>query len=154
MRANKLAKPNASPLPPTQSFSDSPRKRRGRGNTNISGIGIGSNSGTFNRRGENPNKRQNVQTIVPGTHSDNLDPTINLASVQITHDNSSFVSPDNPTSIPVKQVVKNEDGDTGSQKLSSGNISNAPSTTLSSVVTVDTKNFNKTGGINNKLAAV
>merc|ERR1712226_1701740 len=124
---------NASPLPPIQSFSDSPRKRRG---------------------SENPNKRQNVQTTVPGTHSDNLDPTINLASVQITHDNSSFVSPDNPTSIPVKQVVKNEDGDTGSQKLSSGNISNAPSTTLSSVVTVDTKNFNKTGGINNKLAAV
>lgn len=96
LRANKLVKPNPSPLPPPpQSFSDSPRKRRGRGNTNATNSNIGHNSGAYNRKSENANKKQGIPSKMPGFNSGENHNSSNLPATSIAnaHENSSFTSP-------------------------------------------------------------
>ena len=111
LRANKLAKPNPSPLPPPQSFSDSPRKRRGRGYTNATSGNIAQNSGAYNRKSENANKKQCVSSKVTGFNSGDNHNSINLNSTYTAtaRDNSSFTSLDVVASVS-NMTPKTEDG--------------------------------------------
>jgi len=147
LAANKLVKPNPSPLPPPpQTFSDSPRKRRGRGYTNSSSSAMGNNSGTNNRKSDSTNKRQALQNKFSGISSGDNFNSSNFAN--IAHDNSSFAAPEALPSTSYKSSGNGENKFSSETKNISESLdkpNNPPSGAISSIVSVETKHYGKSG---------
>ena len=156
MAANKLIKPHPSPLPPPpQTFSDSPRKRRGRGYTNSNMNAMANSSGTYNRKNDGTNKLHAIQSKLSGiSGTDNCTP---CNFVNISHDNSSFTPPEGILSKNNQTSASSEDQlAVDAKKISdvSEKSNKLPSGAVSSIVSVETKQYGKKESGNLKLTSV
>jgi len=156
LAANKLIKPHPSPLPPPpQTFSDSPRKRRGRGYTNSNMNAMSNNSGTYNLKNDGTNKLHAIQSKLSGISSSDNCKSSNI--VNTAHDNSSFTPPEAILSRNNQTSASSED-QLGSERKNisdaSENLNKLPSGAVSSIVSVETKQYGKKGSEHLNLTSV
>ena len=107
---------------------------------------MGNNSGTYNRKSDSTNKRQTIQNKFSGLSSGDNYNSSNF--INIAHDNSSFAAPD---ALPTSNY---ETSDNGEKKFSSETKNNSesldksnnqPPGAISTIVSVETKHFGKSG---------
>ena len=152
MKANKLVKPHPSPLPPPpQSFSDSPRKRRGRGYLSSTNVSVGQVSGANSKRSDITHRRQGAQNKLiaqgsGGSYTNNIQTNI--------HDNTLHNQPESLSDKTSEKFVDNTDNEIENIKKSSDESANLPSAQVGSIVSVETKYLDNSGGSSASSAAV
>ena len=114
--------------------------------TNSTSSALGINSSTNNRKNDGTNKRQAIQSKFSGLSSGENYNSSNFAN--IAHDNSSFASPE---ALPSTSYETSGNGEkkfcTPTKPISESmdKSNNQPSGAISSIVSVETKHFGKSG---------